>query len=101
VLGTGSVGVEENTSDFSFSVYPNPVSDGQNVMLEYTLSEVSRVSYSVFTIEGKAVLQEMGHVQLAGQHRASIDVSKLPPAAYIIQVQLNEAIYTERLIISN
>jgi len=99
VLGTGSVGITEATNEFSFSTYPNPVGSNNNVTLDYELKTRANVSYSILSIDGKVLQEESGHVQLAGSHRSTLDVSSLSAGTYLIQLNVGRAVQTERLII--
>jgi hypothetical protein len=100
VLGTGSVGIEENESDVSLGIYPNPISGNGNVTLEYELKSRSDVSYSILSVDGKLLSEVSGHTQLAGSHRSSVDVSTLSAGTYLIQLNVNNRFYTDRFFVA-
>ncbi len=97
VLGTGSVGIEERYDAFSFNMYPNPVSGNEKIILEYELTERSSVSYSILGIDGKMLLEEKGHTQMAGSHRSQIDVSSLASGTYLVRLRINDRIHSGRI----
>lgn len=101
VLGNGSVGIEENSSEFLFGVYPNPTSGNGNVTLEYELKSRSDVSYSILSIDGKVLKEIAGHTQLAGAHRSSVDISALARGTYFVQLRVNNHVYNDRLFVVN
>ena len=99
VLGTGSVGIEENDSEFSFGIYPNPIIAGENISLEYELKSRSEVSYSILSVDGKLLSEASGHTQLAGFHRSSVDVSALSAGTYLLQLNINKQVFSNRIVI--
>jgi len=97
VLGTGSVGIQERENSFSFNAYPNPVSRNEKITLEYELTERTKVSYSVLSIDGKVLLEGQGHSQLAGSHRSQINVSSLATGTYFVTLRLNDRMHSEKI----
>lgn len=97
VLGTGSVGIEERNDVFSFDMYPNPVSGADVITLEYELVERASVSYSIMSIDGKVLLTENGHTQMAGSHKSQINVASLSAGTYLVNVRLNDRMHSERI----
>jgi hypothetical protein len=101
VLGTGTVGIEENDSDVSLGIYPNPTSGNGNITLEYELKSRSNISYSILGVDGKLLSEVSGHTQLAGAHRSSLDVSALAAGTYFIKLKVNNRFYTKQLFVIN
>ena len=101
VLGTGSVGINEIEEVSEFRLYPNPVNSVDGITIDYSLSAVTDVSYSVQTIDGREVVSENGHTQLAGRHTRKIDLQKLNGGTYIFMLKTNDAILTERFVLSD
>ena len=100
ILGTGTVGIDDNSEEFTFNVYPNPALGAESVTIDYALVETGNVSYSITSLDGRVVLNESGHVQMTGQHRTTLDVSDLAIGTYLVQVFVNDSAYTERLVIA-
>lgn len=101
VLGTGSVGVDEIEEVSEFRLYPNPVSSGDGVTVDYSLATGTDISYSIQTIDGREVISENGHLQLAGRHSTKIDLQQLNAGTYIFMLKANDTILTERFVLSD
>lgn len=86
VLGTGSVGIEENNAAISFGLYSNPAAQLNKVNLEHKLDSPSNVSYSITNVDGKVLKAINGHRQLAGAHQFDIDASLLPIGTYLLSL---------------
>lgn len=100
VLGTGTVGIDEADEVAEFSLYPNPISSSEDLMVEYQLTANSPVSYSVQSIDGKEVLRNNGHLQLAGQHSIKVNLKGVKPGAYIFSLKTELGIVTERFVLT-
>lgn len=70
--------------DKPFAVYPNPATDIINVRLLHDRAE--RTEVSVFDIGGRQVLPVSIVDKPAGAFTTSLDVSRLKPGTYVIQV---------------
>lgn len=85
------MGTELGVDDFSaskFSVYPNPVQDVLNIKSAASVDNVV-----VYDILGKVVLQEN-----PGKISPAINVSNLPSGAYMVQVTIDNATKTIKVI---
>lgn len=100
VLGTGSVGIDELSEINTMEVYPNPISSGNSLTIEYSLAQTSPVSYSIMTIDGQLVVSQTGHIQMAGLQRTTIDMSGIAPGTYLVTVMAGEHSVTEKVVIS-
>jgi hypothetical protein len=70
------VGIEELSRNFTFQVFPNPVSDQINIPAAYT---TEFTAYSIYSTEGKLVQ--------SGQTSAQINVANLPIGNYTLVIQ--------------
>lgn len=100
VLGTGSVGIEEATVLEGLSIYPNPVLENEGITVSYKLTELSNVSFEVFSLEGKLIMSRSGHTQMAGNQQTRLDLQGLSGGTYLLRTQVNDWSVTERFVIS-
>lgn len=100
VLGTGSVGIEEQADVQGFSIYPNPARAGEPITLEYTLNAASEVALELHTIDGKRILAQKGHAQLAGNHITRIDMTSVSAGSYLLSLVVNEERVTRRVLVT-
>lgn len=84
---TPSLGLEDNVLP-SFGVYPNPAKDF--ITLSDAYQQVVK-SLKIFTLTGALVFE-------SNTPKERIDVSKLPPGVYYIELYHNKGILTENFI---
>lgn len=101
VLGTGAVGIEDAEAVTGLKVYPNPVSSAESITVDYTLTELSKVSYEVLTIDGRSVLIGAGHTQLAGPQRTTIEVKGLSVGSYLLKLDVNHTSSVQRFVVTH
>jgi uncharacterized repeat protein (TIGR01451 family) len=82
-----SSGVQNLGSDLNISIYPNPTSD--KAKLRIKLDKASNMGYSVYTIQGKNVLQCNNQLYHTGDIEENIDFSNLSSGIYILNITLN------------
>lgn len=81
----------------SFQVSPNP-SNG-NFTLQLVANEASPVNVKVFNLQGQAVYSSVFNT-LAGQaNTQSINLNNAATGIYILQLQANDALVTQKLIV--
>ena len=83
ISGTG---VTENPSvaNVNVSIYPNPVSS--QATLSFELKESGNVSYQVFDMAGRMVMnQNMGRMS-QGNHQVSVNAENLSSGSYILRL---------------
>ena len=80
-------GIHENPtveSNVNVNIYPNPVSS--QATLSFDLKESCNVSYQVFDMTGRMVMnQEMGRLA-AGEHQININAENLSNGSYILRL---------------
>ncbi|MGB1206098.1 MAG: T9SS type A sorting domain-containing protein [Chitinophagales bacterium] len=88
----------EVSESLKIKLYPNPCQSYTNIA--YTLAKDSKVSIEVFNIRGEQVACiSNNEYQMAGEHRADIDMSHLPNGTYICRVsQSNGKISSQRFV---
>jgi hypothetical protein len=87
------VGINENpivtpNKQLSISVYPNPVNSTAHV--NYELTKTSNVSYSIYDLTGKMILQTNVGLRSAGKNQMDISVDELKQGYYILKIESSE-----------
>lgn len=85
ILITGTlVGVNENASELGLTVFPNPASD--KIELNYLLKSSGSVSAKIYDVKGSVVMNMNKGIQIAGNQKLAIDISKLATGSYTIEL---------------
>ena len=86
-------------SDGSFSVYPNPVSNGQLRVEAVLPKAVTEAALTVSTTTGQSVRRQM--VRVGGTKISeSLDLTALPAGLYFLKLQAGETTLTQKVIIA-
>jgi hypothetical protein len=85
-------GNQISTNGGGLDIYPNPTNGIFNLMIE----AVGVVSYSVFDIRGREVLN--GSFVSNGNHQEVVDLNKSVEGVYTIQVSSSKGLITQKLI---
>lgn len=97
ILVTGTlVGLNEVAEEKGLSVYPNPAKD--KIELNYHLSKTSPVVAEVYDIKGSKVQTESRGIQLAGDQKLAIDISKLAAGTYTVVLQSSGKAVTTKFV---
>lgn len=97
VYNSTTVGVEATVADNSVSIYPNPAENMFNLNIE--LADNSNVSYVVINNIGQTVLSaDLGNLS-AGNQIQKINISDLAQGIYMVQVNVNGNITTNKLTV--
>lgn len=95
---SGIVGINELGSIFSsVQISPNP-SNGI-FTLQLVANETSPVSVKVFNLQGQAVYTSVLNTVAGQASTQSINIDRAASGIYIIQVQANDALVTQKLIV--
>ncbi|MHA1279235.1 MAG: T9SS type A sorting domain-containing protein [Candidatus Helarchaeota archaeon] len=107
--GWNWTGIEENSDQriatnryFLSQNYPNPINS--NTIIEYTLTENSKVYLKVFDTSGKQVSILVNEEQKSGTHRLTWDIrgitkKQLPNGVYFYQLKAGDFTATKKMII--
>lgn len=90
--------VNEETSNISLNVYPNPAQDVANVKFE--LENNSDVRFTLTDLSGKVVFASAENNMAAGQHTLQVPTSGLANGVYMYTFVAGNAIVTEKLVIN-
>jgi hypothetical protein len=82
-----------------YPIAPNPVGDA-SVRIGFTLANQSAVSLSVFDLSGQLSQKIINNKPaFAGEHIASLDVSSMPNGLYVVMLEANGKICTQKMIV--
>lgn len=79
-----------------FLVYPNPVNE--ELKIEYSLENRSKVSTSIINMQGISTLISPPQMKPAGKCSEAIDVSDYLPGVYIVRLTIDEKSLNKRFI---
>lgn len=82
-INSAELGVEDDTQEEHFSVYPNPATDAVNINLVLNNSENTVVN--VLDVTGK-VIQTINLGNVDGERNISVDLSEIPTGVYFIEL---------------
>ena len=80
-----------------YSNYPNPFN--AMTILPIYLAMQSDISYKIFDLEGRRILQKIFPVVSAGKHEFDINMSHVSSGVYFYQFTINERDYTPRKMV--
>jgi hypothetical protein len=96
VVNSAGVSVSEQTVEaVTFSFYPNPASE--NITLNYSLTESSKVSYTIFDLTGKQVQTDSAN-RFPGAQQQIIDINNLQAGTYLLSLNTNRKVITKRFV---
>jgi hypothetical protein len=96
VVNSAGVSVAEQVdAGVAFSFYPNPASE--NITLNYSLTESTKVSYTIFDLTGKQVQSESAN-RFPGAQQQIIDINNLHAGTYLLSLNSNGKIITKRFV---
>ncbi len=79
-------------------VFPNPTADYVNIQL--SLQEASLFKVEVLDVRGKLMLIQEQNNPLPGQ-MVRLDTSKLPGGTYIVNIDIDGEIQTQKLVVTH
>ncbi len=94
-----STGYDNITSSHDISIYPNPADSHINIALE--ISDVSDISINIYNVFEELVYQSDSYVYGVGKQNFKIDGNKLSSGVYLIQILINETVYTKKVVIAH
>jgi len=99
-LNGADLGIEENeieTSSVQLNVYPNPVRGTANFNIE--LTETSTVSYQIYDISGRMVVNNILGTYGQGENTISFSTNNLTSGSYILRVQAGNKVCTSKILV--
>jgi len=90
---------ELNAASFSVKAYPNPIINSG--FLELKLNAKEKVNASIYNLLGKEVQPIASENFSSGVHRLEFNSRNLANGVYLIKVEINGELQTEKIVISN
>jgi hypothetical protein len=89
--------VNPGLNDIKLQIYPNPVSSSATI--SFSLSDVSKVSLTLFDINGR-LIKRLANMQFHnGYHQITLDTKELNSGIYLLRMQSSESIETRKIIV--
>jgi hypothetical protein len=89
--------VNPGLNDIKLQIYPNPVSSSATI--SFSLSDVSKVSLTLFDINGR-LIKRLANMQFHnGSHQITLDTKELNSGIYLLRMQSSESIETRKIIV--
>jgi hypothetical protein len=89
-----------NLNNFSLNIFPNPVKD--NVNINYTLTELSKIKIDLVDPQGKIVEQLLSSKQDKGEHKLSLPIANCYKGGmYFLRFERNGKIANKKVFITD
>jgi len=87
------------SSDYGFVCSPNPA--GDVITIAYQLPMQQDVTISLYTLDGRKVVQVLNENQLQGEHSLEINLSdySITDGVYLLTLYTDQGIYTSKVVI--
>jgi len=92
------VGVEKESVDAAFNVFPNPVKE--NAFISYELAQASKLKINLYDLAGNLVMSVLDESASAGSHSQLISTQSLNSGVYFLNVETENIRKTIKLIIT-
>lgn len=94
----GAVGIEEETSNATLSLFPNPTSG--NVNIAFDLEQADQVSIVITDMLGKVVMNTGETSREAGANFVTVNGDMLTDGIYFVNLKVGDKVITEKLIVT-
>jgi hypothetical protein len=82
-------GIENNASDFSIEMFPNPFHD--QVQINYTMLKAGTISIEIFDLLGRPVKAIQESREQSGTYHTRVQVQSLPAGPYYYKAKLGDS----------
>jgi 1,4-alpha-glucan branching enzyme len=93
-LGTG-IGVLNNNENSNISIYPNPVNQQMNIMVNQAAK--GSIEFQILNLEGKLIKTQRAY-SFVNQYQEQININDLPLGVYVLRTQLESGVYTSKFV---
>ena len=93
-LSAAPVSVNELSSNFNMTIFPNPVSSQSTI--SFSLNKASRINIEVLDIQGRVIAVLVDEILGANKHSYTFN-KKLESGVYLLKSSVNGVIYTEKI----
>ena len=91
-----NTGTVDNKVYSEFTAYPNPTKSILNI--RFKANDINNASIKLMSIDGKVVSEKLID-NIGGYFNTEIDVNNLPKGVYILNVQSNNGLATQKIVI--
>ena len=98
ILGTGSVGIEDEEK-FELGVYPNPASSIVNV--GFRITSTSRVWTELVDLSGKKLDGRNPAMYMPGDHTLQLNVDHIASGNYLFNLHVNDRVISKQISINH
>lgn len=95
ILSTFTAGVEAQTTLQNVSTYPNPAVD--IVTVNFEALQGAELSMQITDLSGKSVMTFEKEKFNKGQFEKQIDISSIPAGSYIVSLEMNGTLVTQKI----
>jgi len=94
----GTVGLDNNLAENSFSMFPNPAAN--NATVNYNLTEGGKVTMQVTNMAGQVVMNLNEGVKGAGTYTRNLDLSNLSNGIYVYSINVDGKISKGKFVVA-
>lgn len=92
-----SNGINPETMEVDFKIYPNPVVDYAHISLE--LKDMSDIQVNVFDVSGRQMKAETFTQRAPGENAVAVNLQDLPRGNYIVNVSTTDGFFDSKVIV--
>jgi hypothetical protein len=92
-------GIEDEIQKLALKVYPNPARE--QVSIDFTLETASQVIIGVYHLTGQHTKSVTNTNLHTGDHHIRFDTNDLPDGIYLLRIQTDAGVISQRLIIKH
>jgi len=96
--GTGSTSTNETESINDINIYPNPVKNAEDLVIDYNSDKNIVSKIRLHNLQGK-VVELINTTFAAGNNKFKINTSALISGLYILEIETEEGIISEKIIV--
>ncbi len=89
-------GIEDVKAAHNFRIFPNPAND--QIKVEFTATVSGNVKFNLYATDGKLVYSVVKNVAI-GVKSESVDLSSVAAGNYLLSVEYNGSVFSEKLVI--
>ena len=93
-LSAAPVSINDLSSNFNLTVFPNPVSSQSTI--SFSLNKASRINIEVIDMQGKVIAVLVDETLGASKHSYTFN-KKLAPGVYLLKSNVNGVVHTEKI----
>ncbi len=81
---------------FKYTVYPNPFE--RDLKIDYSVEKDTRIKINLVDMMGREVKRILNKQHDAGEYKINVDMSRFHASNFILRMQVDDILYTEKLI---